>query len=660
MHDKETSTDSRCCLHDTKDTLCKCAAKTGSVRLADELPLWQVQVVRAPAAGLFGFATRTVCAVLAAFVIVSSVSDYLEWDAVGDVSKVPAKVAPVGDGSPFNWVPCEGFAPNSTFFCGTLMVPLNHLNKSDTRQIPIKVIKYPATAEPYLGTILINPGGPGGSGVGMVSSAGPKLSLLSGGNHDILGFDPRGIGESKPVICFRSAAEHTAFTLEHGYGDAPNAPGSRVTLKEFDAWRQIQASGCAKYAGEYLKYISTAYTARDMDLIRENLGEELTNYWGFSYGTILGINYANLFPDRIGKFIIDGVVDPIAFHKNIFVEGAGALVHTDEIFEVFGTECEEAGPKRCALAEVAARASVKAKYGLDDAHIASASSFVRKGKSSISRLVRAFIEDLVENPIPVPDAAAPFVLTRGSAQGVIFGGTYRPTSWPPIAAAFAKAIGDGDAAALAGLLMGPVGVGEDEYFCPLKDSSDGNANPAVTCADMEDQSNTTLEEWEAAAAKTAEISWIGGRSWIYDSFVCRYWPERPAERYTGPWGKSMKNKILVLSNTLDPVTPLESGKTVAKLLGPENGVLLVQEGVGHCSLAQPSLCTIAIVQELFQTGALPEQGKRCVSDYVLFPPPTDGSNGSVKTFTAEESEKLQAASEVVQHVVVKGKRAFGV
>ncbi|KAJ3106212.1 hypothetical protein HDU97_006845 [Phlyctochytrium planicorne] len=550
-----------------------------------------------------------VLAILASVVLVGQVMVWSGCFGHGRDDKIGGSV---NASDPFKWEACEGTVPDN-YECGYLQVPLDYLNKSDTRTIGIKVIRHLASVEPKLGTILINPGGPGGSGFGFALWAGPFISRLAGGQYDILGFDPRGIGGSNGVVCFQSASEHAAVDKE-SERNVPGGDSGGVGLKEFAAWRALTGAGCKKMSGEFLKYVSTAYTARDMDKIREALGEDVTNYWGFSYGTYLGMTYANMFPDRVGRYIIDGVTDPVTFSGPYFDWTRSSLVHMDDGFEAFGQECDEAGPKRCALA-----ALVDLPLPFRNRTAAASkkkASPQKRFKSKVSNLVWEFVESLEDEPLPAIMDAKPFILTKTVARLLWFSAMYSPVSWQVLSLVFAETMVSGDASAVAAIAF----KRSDRLYCPLLDDSGSLGFPAVKCNDGLDESKVGLREWERVSEEAErEVSFLAGRFWNYMGLICKYWPSEARERFAGPWRHEMKNKILIASNTLDPVTPIESAKKVSRLLGPSNSALLIQESGGHCTIAQPNPCTLAYIRDLFVNGTYPDDGKRCVAEFTNFP-----------------------------------------
>ncbi|KAJ3136340.1 hypothetical protein HK101_004022 [Irineochytrium annulatum] len=470
------------------------------------------------------------------------------------------------------WKPC---VDADGMDCASIAVPLDHLS-----------------------------GGPGGSGVDSVRDIGEYLSTIVGGQYDIVGFDPRGIGRSRSVRCSASVHEHfaTAPSLD------PFTMTYNTQSEVFDAWVRVRAAGCEKNDGEFIKYVSTAYTARDMDFIREKLSMEDMNYWGFSYGTFLGLTYANMFPDRVGRFIIDGVTDPFTYSGKFFDWARTCLIHNEDVNRLFGSSCELAGGSRCALAAL-------------------------RGNGTVMDLIDNLRKQLEKQPMPAPNAKLPGVLTAANLEKILYKMGYNPNNWPGIASAIAAAI-KGDPTRLKDL----TGATPDD-FCPLADVSGENGLFVVKCNDGDDVRNLSLQEWDEAAAVMSAASPVAGRGWTYLGLVCRHWNIRPVERYTGPWGKSMKNKILILTNTLDNVTPIESARVAYRELTSANAALLTHAGAGHCSLAQPSTCTIAAVRDLFVNGVTPEIGTVCKADVELFPEPSLVQAASIDITAAMEAHK---------------------
>ncbi|KAI9324326.1 TAP-like protein-domain-containing protein, partial [Zopfochytrium polystomum] len=525
----------------------------------------------------------------------------------------------------FGWKKCN----DGTLYCGSLPVPLDHLNASDRRVISIAVVKYPAQAEPRLGTLFVNPGGPGGSGAGFVKGAGRLISLLTGGHHDILGFDPRGVGASHPVICYPSAAAHAAADIAGQSFAPPGLRDSGTSVPAFGALSAAIAANCRARSPDVLPFISTASTSRDMDLLRAALGEDKLNYWGLSYGTFLGISYVNMFPDRVGAVVLDGVVDPTTYTRTAEAWTRSALEDTEAVVDGFGRECEAAAaaePLGCPLA-----------------------GLVSDSRPTVAALLRGALDDLDAGPAALATGSAVPFLSGVHAAQALLSALYRPATWPTAAAAFYALLDPvrRDAGPLARFLGAvPADGGDDGVYCPATDGSGRNGFLAVKCADGDVEAGGGAE-WEIVARRVEEeVSPLFGRAWAYMLRPCSFWP-RPVERFAGPWSNTLSNKVLLIGNTLDPVTPLGSAKVAASAMTEANSVLLTQKGYGHCSLAQFSTCTVKSIQSFFTNGTLPEPGTVCEADTAPF-----AAVGAAKESTVFDAE-LRARFEEVGAMVAR-------
>ncbi|CCO35403.1 Putative hydrolase Mb2248c [Rhizoctonia solani AG-1 IB] len=228
------------------------------------------------------------------------------------------------------------------------------------------VARYPAIKQPKMGTLFVNPGGPGGSGAEYVQGAtADYLMEQSGGAYDIVGWDPRGVGQTIPrVACFDTAEEEVAFwngtIVENGLDVRGNFT-SKADLDAFydqvneaDDYLQRFAQQCMSHRPGIYRYVGTAATVRDMVAMHDVLegSDKPIDYWGVSYGTVIGMYFVNMFPDRVGRVVLDGVVDPKDWANRPAHKWLGnALISTDETFDGFAEECIRAGPSACALAE---------------------------------------------------------------------------------------------------------------------------------------------------------------------------------------------------------------------------------------------------------------------------------------------------------------------
>ena len=217
------------------------------------------------------------------------------------------------------WEPC--FQGDGAFQCATLEVPLDHSNPSSNR-IPIALIRQRATdPSRRIGSLVLNPGGPGGSGVDFLREAGPFiLTEEVRARFDLVSFDPRGIFRSRPLRCFESPAQWEPYFTPFAFPITP------AETQQWIAADRYLLRACDQRAGAIINHMATADVARDMDLLRAALGDAQLNYVGYSYGSYLGVTYANLFPDRFRALVVDGVLDPVAWST-----GAGNSARTQPV-----------------------------------------------------------------------------------------------------------------------------------------------------------------------------------------------------------------------------------------------------------------------------------------------------------------------------------------
>ncbi|OZJ02459.1 hypothetical protein BZG36_04098 [Bifiguratus adelaidae] len=473
----------------------------------------------------------------------------------------------------FTWTTCHG-----NFSCSTLEVPVDY-HSENSATFNISLIRLKATKEPYKGPLFINPGGPGGSGVSFVLRVGDVLSRWVQGHYDIIGFDPRGIGESKTIRCFNDGIENKFFMANR-----PPYVGEGENPANFAIVREALVNQCFKKSGDFLPFVSTAMVARDLDALREAFGQEYTNYLGLSYSTFLGATYMNMFPDKVGKVVLDGVLDPRAFSGEIFGPLDSTFRHTDDVVDAFGAACEVAGPGKCALAHPDKALAIN-------------------GKHYVAPTIRKFLKELALRPILANSTGKPFI-TEADATQVLFTTTYKVVMWPDTAKAFADAIFHGDGTALANLLSSA-----ESERCPLTEAYSLGTAP-VLCIDGHHDDHNNLTAWEDGIRKAGSSSPLFAPLMGWEFLSCLYWPVKAAERYAGPWNKKTSNKVLIVGATGDPVTPVENAKFLEELMGG-SGVFFQHEGWGHCSLGQPSKCTLRTIRDYFVHGLVPKKGSGC-------------------------------------------------
>ncbi|HJU48285.1 MAG TPA: alpha/beta hydrolase, partial [Gaiellaceae bacterium] len=272
--------------------------------------------------------------------LLAVVSALLAGSGAAGAASAPG-LGPQGPAVPaIAWEPCGEDVPGAE--CATADVPLDYDDPSGATT-PIALARIPASSEDRIGSVFVNPGGPGGGGVEFVLSGfGEFLSGQLGGRFDIVGFDPRGIGGSDPLHCFDSEDDLTAFILS-----TPVFPYLPAQFRPFYDTYASLADRCLTRGETIADHMSTADVARDLDLLRAAVGDEKLSYLGFSYGTYIGNTYANLFPRNIRALVIDGVLDPRLWSSGWQINSD--RVATQQEFDEFLRLCDEAGPQ-CAFA----------------------------------------------------------------------------------------------------------------------------------------------------------------------------------------------------------------------------------------------------------------------------------------------------------------------
>ncbi|KAF0714020.1 Aste57867_4097 [Aphanomyces stellatus] len=512
-------------------------------------------------------------------------------------------------GDPFSWSPCPD-VQDPQVQCGALKVPLDHLHPAKNQTIDIAVRRY--RAKNPKGTILLNPGGPGGAGTTLATL---EFLTLTGGQHDVLGFDPRGIGASRPFKCtkngFTGAQEQAAI----GAKSVPyDTDSSDTSLGRFGADIEAQIRRCEHYDGDYLKYLSTAFVARDMDLIRAALGEDVLNYYGISYGTYIGATYANMFPTRIGRFVIDSVVDPEIFSGPATELMPYCLTHTESVFEGFGSECEAAGPTKCPLVKPSSQ------------------------RDHVAANLRTFLATADESPLLLRtqdgDVA---VVTGAQLRWTLFQAMYDPTTWPDVARTFASY--------MAGTTVPPAAASA----CPTPESYRGGGLEFPIFV-ANDGTNQQPGDWDGAFLDSKANSPLFGAPWAAMALAVKYWKTTPVERYAGPWDKKLNRPILILQNHVDPVTPIESAHHLAYIMG-NNAVLVTRNGFGHGAYGQPSKCLQTITTTFFNTGKYPMAGTNCKLDVSPF----ESASEVAKSIDDEELENARRSVTTMVSNMHKGK-----
>ncbi|MFD3625936.1 alpha/beta hydrolase [Streptomyces sp. NPDC058698] len=481
--------------------------------------------------------------------------------------------------SALEWQPCQDPA-EPDFDCATFEVPLDH-DRPAGETIDLAVIRHKATdpAE-RIGSLFLNPGGPGGSGTASLPLWYERFFPAElRERFDIVSWDPRGVGRSTAARCFDDAGEATAWWERQPAGFPVGAEERRV----WSAGREELAEGCAERVPELLPYVSTPDTARDLDRLRDAVGDEQLNYWGLSYGTFLGAVYANLFPDKVGGLLLDGNVDPVGYAGGAMgIEAEqttslrmGSDLGSADTFEQFLELCGRAPASGCAFT------------------------------AGDPEATRTKLTTLLERLRQKPAGEWTYARTVESLWSSLY---FVHPGWTEAAELLQK-LWQGEAPPVPGLpeLLPYPGFEQQ---------------PAVVCS--ESPNPRSLERYAELDAFSAARAGDLGRRWVWDYEWCGHWPATAAHRYTGPWDRPTAHPVLVVNPTYDPATSYQAAEAMTGALADAR--LLTLEGYGHTALLNPSTCVNEHAVRYFTTGALPPEGAVCTQDTAPFTPigPTGG------------------------------------
>lgn len=480
----------------------------------------------------------------------------------GSASAAPTTAAPDLDGIapellPFyeqtvDWTSC-----GSGFECADIMVPLDWDDPTG-ETITIGAKRHPAD-ETSMGTILINPGGPGGSGIDFVEYTPFIFGTELLDNFDILGFDPRGVGESSAVSCLTDA--------ERDVADAKTYTTDDAGLAQMAADAAAFGEACLTNTGAVLGEVDTPSAARDMDVIRQVVGDEKLNYLGFSYGTQLGATYAGLFPEKVGRMVLDGAIDlRLTPHEQSLQQAVGF----ENALRAYVTDC-----------------------------LASAGCPLTGTVDEAMAQVKSLFDKILANPLPTSDPARPLTQTLafyGIAQPL-----YSQAMWPTLTAALTDAL-NGDGTALL--------ASADSYNSRNPDGTyadnQGEAFRAINCLD--DRGETDRATMDAEAAEIIAAAPTMGEFFGYGGLGCESWPFPQVDQNFDLSAKGAP-PILVIGTTNDPATPYVWAEGLADQL--DSGVLVTYDGEGHTAYGTSNACILNTVDDYFVNGTVPASDPMC-------------------------------------------------
>ena len=441
------------------------------------------------------------------------------------------------------WSDCsEGFE------CSTLQVPLDY-SAPEKQAISLSVVRLPAKKSQ--GSLILNPGGPGGSGIEYARAATVVMTDKLRKNFDIVGFDPRGVGQSTPVDCLDDK-QTDAYVASDGSPDDQQEIDETVSiLKNF-------ADECAKKSPELFKFVDTVSATRDIDILRQALGDKKLNWFGKSYGTFLGATYAGLFPDKVGRMMLDGAIDPTLTNEEL---SKGQAIGFEKALHRFIQDCPS--HKDCPLSD--------------------------SESAAFNQIIR-LLDKLDAQPATLGDGRS---FTQAMGVTGIVGSLYdKSYGWE----ALRIALGD----ALAGDFEG---LAQNVDFYTSRDTdghytdNSNDAIAAVNCLDRPDRATVAQTKKLAKAWKKEAPAF--GEYLAWSNLGCSYW-QTPATGKPEVIKAVGAPKILVVGTVHDPATPYAWSKALASQLS--SGVLLTYTGDGHTAYFQGSKCVDKYVDDYFLTG----------------------------------------------------------
>ncbi len=471
---------------------------------------------------------------------------------------VPDELLPFYD-QQLTWEDCAQPTTSQPVECASVTAPLDWHNP-DAGEIELRISRPADVPADVQGSLLINPGGPGGSGIDYLHSVlendaiGERLRSA----YSLIGFDPRGVGGSTPVECLDTEG------MDDYLYDVPDAErGTDEWEAELDEAAKTFADACAENSGELLEFITTEQAARDTDLLRAVLGDDRLTYLGYSYGTFLGATYADIFPDRVGRFVLDGALDPSVPGNEV---GRTQVIAFEQSLHTYLETCLDGSS--CPF-----RGTVD--QALDD--------------------VSSLLASLDARPLVSSDGRE---LGGDAMMTAIVAAMYNEANWPYLSEAFVGAR-NGDPTAAMFLA--------DFYNDRTPDGYGSNSTEAFNaynCMDYPSESEEMTEEDEQLLEREAPVTW----QYMLGADVCEFWPHPPSGEREAISADGA-DPIVVIGTTGDPATPFAWAEALADQLS--SGTLITYEGEGHTAYGAGSDCVDDAVEDYLIDGTVPDDGLTC-------------------------------------------------
>jgi pimeloyl-ACP methyl ester carboxylesterase len=483
-------------------------------------------------------------------------------------------------GEHIKWTLCGNLEGND-LECSSINVPVDQFDdrnsSNKTFSIPLARLRGSKRATK---NIIVNPGGPGGSGIGWLYRKGIATQKIAGDNFHILSFDPRGVNSSRPqATCYTDNETSNWRSIKLSYDPPQDGP-------RLHPWTSNYVQACVDTMGEYGSYINTPQTAADMNSILDAIGQKNMIYWGFSYGSLLGQTYATLFPNRSERVIIDGIVNQFYWYNEPLERD---FEDTEKVLSGFFNECAKA-QGNCPLNE----------FG--NTH------------EALTENVTNFLQTLKEDPMPIYINKTVYGLIDYNTIWLraIFPALYKPDSWYMVADIISQLMkGNATAALLA------FGLGDDDKSLAMEHgriihSNDGAAGKVHWPEKKKEVLEMLQPIWNSSSFAVVQME---------EYFVKAQWLIPKTHSFVPRRGVRTLNPLLILSTTYDPICPLSSA-LVARDSFVDSRLIEIT-GYGHCSSSIPSSCLVPHLRAFLNSGTMPEKDIECKADGPYFVSPEE-------------------------------------
>jgi pimeloyl-ACP methyl ester carboxylesterase len=490
--------------------------------------------------------------------------------AVVTVACAPVQASQFKTAADYNAQTVKWTSCGSSLYCGLVVVPLDW-SKPAGATIKIAVDYHKASVSKPLGSVIFNPGGPGASGYDYVKSSISSLGTETlRANYNFVGFDPRGVQNSVPAVhCYVPSIGAASSKMDqflygdsgYSYGSAKDLAASKKVIKAF-------SDACYKNTGKLLSHLDTVSTARDLDVIRAVMGDAKLNYLGYSYGTFIGVNYASLFPTKVGRMVLDGAVDPTVSDAQ---QSFNQLKGFDLALRDYLTDC--LANNGCPFTGTVSDALTK---------------------------IKTFLRGVETSPLTSTDGNRK--VTIAMATTGINMALYSKDYWSYLTQAFKAAFkGDGT------ILLRLADFYNDRNSDGTYNSNETEAFISTSC--MDGRQSSSMKSMQAQNKALLAASPVMGRYWQYGGLSCAYW-HYPVSKPLKSYAAKGSPAIVVVGTTGDPATPYQQAVHLANGV-LANGFLITYNGEGHTVYGQGHDCVDNAVDAFYTAGTLPNADPQC-------------------------------------------------